>query len=44
LEDDQEDEDEDEDGIDDEIREHTRVINEDRERPGKKPKVMVVVG
>jgi hypothetical protein len=44
LEDDQEDEDEDEDDIDDEIREHTRVVNEDRERPGKKPKVMVVVG
>ncbi|CAN9327184.1 unnamed protein product [Alternaria alternata] len=42
LEDDQEDEDEDD--IDDEIREHTRVVNEDRERPGKKPKVMVVVG
>jgi len=46
LEDDQEDEDEgdDEGDIDDEIREHTRVVNEDRERPGKKPKVMVVVG
>ncbi|RYO11683.1 hypothetical protein AA0121_g9661 [Alternaria tenuissima] len=42
LEDDQEDEDEDD--IDEEIREHTRVVNEDHERPGKKPKVMVVVG
>ncbi|KAI4706678.1 hypothetical protein J4E89_008745 [Alternaria sp. Ai002NY15] len=32
-----------EDDIDEEIREHTKVVAEDRERPKKKPKVMVVI-
>ncbi|KAI4604887.1 hypothetical protein J4E83_010935 [Alternaria metachromatica] len=32
-----------EDDIDEEIREHTKVVQDDRERPKKKPKVMVVI-
>ena len=32
-----------EDDLDEEIREHTKVVVEDRERPKKKPKVMVVI-
>ncbi|KAI4674131.1 uncharacterized protein J4E84_010831 [Alternaria hordeiaustralica] len=32
-----------EDDIDEEIREHTKVVAEDGERPKKKPKVMVVI-
>ncbi|KAL1795391.1 hypothetical protein ACET3X_007207 [Alternaria dauci] len=35
---------EDEDDMNDEIREHTRIVDEDRERPGKKAKVKVVIG